>query len=395
MKTIYINTNGENIQSTDDVIVIGGASDAIVDAFFIELGMGILAKAHVRGVSNKSIMTDFAQSQPDDFKMISEQWEELKEILLGDDPTGTFDVTLPAEFLHWLHYNENQAYIEVYDNKYRGQKQAVISINVEGLYEDSVDALRRKAVKYLEQNDNADDFSDYELVVNDDLVTRNSKLVGDIKKKCTGIAFVPFGKFEWVTKEDKNKGDVSKAPLILSGTDWNDFFTVNGIVLGKTSIYDVAGRDSNLRKYDKGFEYEFADECGIYQKYEDDFITSMRIGYLGEGFFPQKWEKNLGFSFKTSEEKCELGVKNAGLTFVEMVENEYGHTWLTKTPDSKYLMIFWFQSHYEWEVKELLDIRVKMLQCPYCGSKNVGFKYIDYHGHTLFCNKCSREWGDI
>ena len=209
MKTIYININGEIVQSTDDVIVIGGASDAIVDAFYIELGMGILAKSHVRGVSNKSIVTDFAQSQPDEFKMISGQWEELKEILLGDDPTGTFDVTLPAEYLHWLHYNENQAYIEVYDKKYRGQKQAVITIDVEGLYEDSVDALRRKAVKYLEQNDNAGDFSDYELVVNDDLVTRNSKLVGDIKKKCDGIAFVPFGKFERgdtlvMSKEEKS-----------------------------------------------------------------------------------------------------------------------------------------------------------------------------------------------
>jgi type I restriction enzyme S subunit len=37
MKTLYININGEDIQSTENIIVVGRPEDAIINKFFFEL----------------------------------------------------------------------------------------------------------------------------------------------------------------------------------------------------------------------------------------------------------------------------------------------------------------------------------------------------------------------
>ena len=62
MKTLYININGESIQSNVKMEVIGSVGDAIVDSFYISLGMAIADG--VPCIKYKPLVADFAKSKP-------------------------------------------------------------------------------------------------------------------------------------------------------------------------------------------------------------------------------------------------------------------------------------------------------------------------------------------
>ena len=193
-KTLYININGESIQYDENVEVIGSTEDAVIDSFYISLGMAIADG--ITGIKYKPLIADFAKAKPEEFKSFTRQWNEVKALLLGDNPSGDVDFVLSSEYLEWL--KMNSSYSDIYYKKYQGQREAKVILSLDELYEDTVDAIRRKVIRFLGSNGNCKNFDEF--VVNDETVTRRSLLVRSIKSKFEDIAFVMYEK--WLRGRD-------------------------------------------------------------------------------------------------------------------------------------------------------------------------------------------------
>lgn len=189
MKTLLINIYRDITSIYPNTEIFNAGKDNILDGFYISLGMAI-----AEGVSvgeYKSLVVDFAVAKPTEFELFQKQWDELKLALLGDTPKGEYTFQLPSEYLEWLKINAST----VYYKKYQGQHQASIRLDIEELYEDTVDAIRRKVLRFLQENDNYKNFDEF--VVNDNIVNRRSKLVRAIKDKYEdNIAFVLYEKWK-------------------------------------------------------------------------------------------------------------------------------------------------------------------------------------------------------
>lgn len=194
MKTLYININGKAIHSDGNIEVIGSAEDAIVDSFYISLGMAIADG--MTGIKYKPLVADFAKAKPEEFKSFTKQWNEIKALLLGDNPSGDVEFVLTPEYLEWL--KMNSSYSDIYYKKYQGQHEAKVNLSLDELYEDTVDAIRRKVIRFLGTNDNYKNFDEF--VVNDATVTRRSLIVRSIKSKFEDVAFVLYEK--WMESKD-------------------------------------------------------------------------------------------------------------------------------------------------------------------------------------------------
>ena len=195
MKTLYININGEAIKSDNNIEVIGSAEDSIVESFYISLGEAIAGGA--TGIKYKPLVADFANAKPNELKSFSDQWQEVKALLLGENPSGDYEFTLSSEYLDWL--KMNATYSTIYYKKYQNQHQAKVKLNLDELYEDTVDAIRRKVIRFLQTDDKYKNFGEF--VVNDYAATRRSLLVRSIKDKFEDIAFVLFEKWESGSQE--------------------------------------------------------------------------------------------------------------------------------------------------------------------------------------------------
>lgn len=195
MKTLFINIYRDITSSYPNAEIFNSGKDNILDGFYISLGMAIAEGVVVN--EYKPLVASFATEKPIEFESSQSQWEELKLVLLGKDPEGEFDFQLSSEYLEWLKMN----YSSVYYQKYQGQHQAFVKLDIEELYEDTIDAIRRKVLRFLQENDNYKNFDEF--VINDNLVTRRSKLVRAIKDKYEdNLAFVSYEKWKEGTKEE-------------------------------------------------------------------------------------------------------------------------------------------------------------------------------------------------
>ena len=189
MKTLYININGEDIQSTEDIIVVGRPEDAIVNKFFFELGKEILKGVVFPGVTcikKKDIVTDFKAHDEKSYNLIIEQWEILKLELLGENPSGTRTVKLPDEYISWLQNSSQPVYTEIAKSLYlRG-----CSVEI------SLDKIYKNAIGIIVNNIDLEECKGCsQLVVNDDAVTDDSAITESIQGGMSQIAFVPFEDF--------------------------------------------------------------------------------------------------------------------------------------------------------------------------------------------------------
>ena len=75
---------------------------------------------------------------------ILEQWSQLKTQLFGEYLHGTFTVYLPDSYLNWLKYNENPDYCRLAE-----KLSSRIEIYLEDFYEDSIDGMKRRILRYL------------------------------------------------------------------------------------------------------------------------------------------------------------------------------------------------------------------------------------------------------
>ena len=186
MKSLYININNEQIQSNEELEVLNYDLDS---DFFFYLGEKVAKGCKVE--NENALITDFnTQDNEEDYKQIIAQWNELKNILFSEECEGKFELTLPSGFTHWLRYNEK--YNTVYDRNFSHGEQAVITIDLEELHEDSVEDLQRKIIRKLQRDDSY--FEIDEIVFNDEAVTRKSPIVCAIKEKYNGIGFKSYKK---------------------------------------------------------------------------------------------------------------------------------------------------------------------------------------------------------
>jgi len=214
MKTLYININGEDIQGNADIHVVGHSEDALINAFYYELGNEILnGVPGVSKISKRDLVLEFKTHNKDRFDKILDQWTALKKIVLGANPSGQFGVELPDEYVKWLQDKSDRVYRAIAMSLVnRGRK---VNISIDNIYE---------AIELLIDSIEPDDCSDCEqFVVNDELVIGQSRLVRDIKNKYgEELAFVQFCNFdqkETINPDGKRKikdDSSSKSPALFA-----------------------------------------------------------------------------------------------------------------------------------------------------------------------------------
>ena len=188
MKTLYININNEQIQSNEELEVLNYDLDS---DFFFYLGEKIAKGCNVE--NENALIADFnTQDNNEDYKKIIAQWNEIKTILFSEECEGKFEFALPNGYIHWLRYSEK--YNHVYDKNFPHGESAVITIDLEELYEDSIEDLQRKILRKLQRDDLYQGID--EIVFNDDAVTRKSSIIRTIKDKYEGVGFRAYKKNE-------------------------------------------------------------------------------------------------------------------------------------------------------------------------------------------------------
>ena len=188
MKTLYININNEQIQSNDELEVLKHNLDG---DFFFYLGGKIAKDCKVE--NENALITDFNTSDnKEEYELIIAQWNEIKTILFSEECDGKVEFTLPNGYIHWLRYSEK--YNHVHDKNFSHGEPSVISIDLEELYEESVEYLQKEILSKLKRNDlylKVD-----EIVFNNNAVTRKSPIVRTVKDKYDGIGFKSYKKWE-------------------------------------------------------------------------------------------------------------------------------------------------------------------------------------------------------
>ena len=281
MKTLYINLNGENIVSSNDVVVVGTEKDNIINKFYITLGTEICDGVIVKGVKKKQLVTEFENEHPQDFKSILDQWDEIRYKLLGNNPTGEYSIKIPNAYLEWLQYHQNSEYRRIYTQKYNKRKDVKVEIDIKDLYNDTVELII--------SNIEPDDYN--KIVVDDDFVTKKSAIVQSIKEEYPKIAFVPFEEFERPCEEpldgtlhdeelcsnygkeicecegDEETGRHNDVSEIEKGN-----FCYDDITIGKTTLSELRKKGYRIHRgywrYDNKRSYvsefpDFGDYCSI------------------------------------------------------------------------------------------------------------------------------------
>ena len=324
MKTLYININNEQIQSNEELEVLNYDLDS---DFFFYLGEKIAKGCNVE--NENALITNFnTPDTEEDYKQIIAQWNELKSILFSDARNGEFEFTLPNGYIHWLRYSEK--YNSVYDRNFSHGETAVITIDLEELYEDSIEYLQRKMLSALKQNELYLEID--EIVFNDDAVTNKTPIVCDIKNKYEDIIFTLFTEY--------NKDRTKLFPVLTPHLN---------IEIGKTYIFNI--KVDNTKEFESllGFlddNSEISCEIGGFEFTinKEGLFTSCKIS--SESHMPELWSNSLGWSWDLNiNEWIEiLHSKNFIIYDIEEPCNNLlgrGHIYI-QTPDCQYCIVINF-----------------------------------------------------
>ena len=231
MKTLYININNEQIQSNEELEVLKHDLD---NDFFFYLGEKIANGCNVEN-ENALVASFNTPDTEDGYKQIITQWNKVKTILFGEECEGKFEFILPNSYTHWLKFHPQ--YVSVFDKSFSHGEPAVIIIDLEELYEDSVENLQGKILYKLQRNDLCLEID--EIVFNDDTVTHKSPIVSTVKDKYDGIGFKAYKK--WL--EDQ-KRKITPLEDISKG---NETRTVN-----YNFPIDITERYSDIKPFSEG-----------------------------------------------------------------------------------------------------------------------------------------------
>ena len=210
MKTLYININSEPVSSSEDLVVM---DYDLIDDFFFYLGERIGKGCKIQ--NENALITDFnTPENKQDYDLILSQWYEVKRLLFSEEVAGSFDFELPSGYLHWLRYNED--YNHVYEANFSNGGSRSVTIDLEELYEDSVEALQRKIMRKLNRDDLYHEID--AIVFNDEDISRKSKIVCAIKEKYEGIGFIAYKKWSQENENGIINPVLDSQNILLIGT---------------------------------------------------------------------------------------------------------------------------------------------------------------------------------
>ena len=437
MKTLYININGENIQSTEDIIVIGRPEDAIVNKFFFELGKEILkgvVAPGVSGIKKKDIVMDFKAHDEKSFNGIMNQWETLKLELLGDNPSGTRTINLPEDYITWLQNSSQPAYAEIAKSLY----------NRGGKVEISLDKIYKNAIGIIVNNIEPEECKDCsQFVVNDNVVTDDSAITCSIQERMPQIAFVPFEDFGKCPKCGKKPCECKPEYSVCPKCGKNpceclkDLFPVDDIILGNTSLsnivqgenVDITPQPDSRRKWpvmhfwDDRYVNFSKGSIIVRQGYYEVYIEQTKFKYIqffGTGVFtylttedsdsfPKTWSDYFGFTIHSQlqhvksvletkrfdEQKC--------FRIPQDQRDKYKYMITFFIEHKKYYVSLMFGEDYEKGGLILYTLSLELVNCPYCKSNdvkiNVNFHYdINMSPNPCIrhqCTSCNRRWDNL
>lgn len=363
MKTLYINVNNEQIQSNEELEVLEHDLDC---DFFFYFG-GKIAKGC--NVDNEyAVITDFnTEDYKEEYKQIITQWNEIKTILFSEECKGKFELTLPSDYIHWLRYSVE--YNHVYNKNFSNGEPTRIPVDLEELYEESVEYMQREMLRRLKRDDLYLDID--EVVFNDDAVTRKSPIVRAIKEKYDGIGFKSYKK--WLQKN----GEIPQKPKAPSpvcdkcGKDScectlssYDFFPLENVVLHKTSCSSIL--QEHLEYGNNLIYYEPKPGLVFIQQKRDTFFSIVSISE--EEAYPKLWRSLLELKWGESYNACISIVKKKGYKY-RVEDLDGGGAWTNKllvlSIDEKYIFEFSFLHC------KLNLIRAFLNRCPHCKSNNL------------------------
>ena len=197
--TLYININGDDIRSTENMTVVGRPGESIINRFYYELAKGIVKGVSVPGIGdlkNKSLVKDFEEHNNEAFAKITVQWDSAKQVLLGENPHQAHTVTLPKEYVEWLHNHRDSRYNSI--ARSLADRGNVVEIDLGNIYRNGLNLLVN----------NIDKDKEYEcFVVSDTLVDDESAIAVAIRNKIgEGVPFIPFNEWkESVERYNKEK----------------------------------------------------------------------------------------------------------------------------------------------------------------------------------------------
>lgn len=320
MKTLYININNEQIQSNEELEVLKHDLDS---DFFFYLGEKIAKGCNEE--NENALITDFnTQDNVKDYEQIIAQWNKIKTILFSEECEGEVEFTLPYGYIHWLRYSEK--YNSVYDRNFSHGETAVITIDLEELYEDSIEDLRRKILRKLQRDDLYLEID--EIVFNDDAVTRKSPIVRTIKEKYDSIKFKVYKEYMEIS---------SLFP-----------FSSYGFILGVTSLFDFIDDENSKRDVEKCLKDGIIYSCnvsGVEFTYDKKGILS-ECKIESNTSFPNEWVKSFAWNWnlRLSEWVDVLDSKNFIVYLTEGIsQNGHGRV-LAQSQDLKYRILVSFEN---------------------------------------------------
>ena len=325
MKTLYININNEQIQSNEDLEVLPHRLD--IDLLYY-LGEEIADGCRIKDETR--LVTDFRTSgDGTEYKKIAEQLDELKEILFSSEYDGKYEFRLPQGYIDWLNYHPE--YNSVYNKNFSHDESNVISVDLEDLYENSVENLQRKILNKLRVDDFYKEVD--EIVFNDDAVIRKSPIILTIKEKYDSIGFKSYKKWGDGNVEKPDR-PIRPIPSLLER-----LFPINGITIGKTSIagypYNTVTKinDEAVKCYtDKDTNIDFI-QC-FCQNHIDTIIL-----HKSESKIPELWHNELGITWTASLHDLKYTMKTN--QFIEIMNNDFAI--IVRIPETQIHIMFTFE----------------------------------------------------
>ena len=381
-KTLYVNINNEQIQSNDELEVLNYDLDS---DFFFYLGEKIAEGCKVE--NENALITDFnTQDAADDYQKIIAQWNEIKAILFGEDCDEDYEFKLPAGYIHWLKYHPQ--YVSVYDKNFSHGESGIIYIDLEELYEESVESMQRRILRKLQRDDLYRDID--EIVFNDDAVTRKSSIVCVIKDKYEGVGFKAYKK--WL---QENEEKLHTSPQVCEKCKKNpcecdtkpissdSFFPYQGFTLGETAM-----REFEDDLFDDGsiIHYDLDNGVTLLGATEGDtFIAALVDSTISSNNkLPKEWSNILGCRFGTFREKCRRALSEKDFEIILDEDAEI----VVVSPREKYRVHLAFDVN----TSKFVALLITLNACPYCNSNNFALRKMNAEMHISFCSDCNEYY---
>lgn len=382
MKPLYININNEQIQSNDELELLNYDLDS---DFFFYLGEIIAKNCKVE--NENALITDFnTQDNTEDYQKIIAQWQELKTILFSEKCEGEFKFTLPGSYIHWLRYSEK--YNSIYERNFSHGEPTIITIDLEELYEDSVEDLQRKILRKLQRDDLYREID--EIIFNDDAVTRKFPIIHTIKEKYEGIGFKSYKKWLQDNEEKphttpqicekckKNPCECDTKPISS-----DSFFPYQGFTLGETAMREFEDDlfdDGSIIHYDLDNGVTL---CGATEG--DTFIAALVDSTISSNNkLPKEWSNILGCRFGTFREKCRRALNEKDFEIILDEDAEI----IVVSPSEKYRIHLAFDVN----TSKFVALLITLNACPYCNSSNFALRKINAEMHISYCTDCDKSY---